>query len=178
MNTSWDDAAVVVENTFESRKVAVPRLLKKRLRCFMDIAIEGNAAGRITIELRPDVNPRTCENFRLLCTGERDLSYKGCKFHRIIPNFILQSGDVELKDQKKEGKGGMSIYGRSFADENLNKLSHAEYGVVSMANSGPHTNNSQFMIVVDPNGTDWRTYFSSSESRSSHMINVKLHVDD
>lgn len=67
----------------------------------------------------------------------------------------MQAGDVELKGEKKEGTGGMSIYGRSFADENLEKLTH-EYGVVSMANAGgAHTNNSQFMIVVDPNGTDW-----------------------
>lgn len=102
------------------------------------------------------MNPRTSENFRALCTGEHGWSYKDCKFHRIIPGFILQSGDVELKTQKKEGRGGVSIYGRSFADENMDKLSHDRYGVVSMANAGPHTNNSQFMITVDPEGTDWR----------------------
>lgn len=144
-----------------SQPVSVPKtgIFRKRARCFLDISIDGEAIGRIIIELRTDVNPRTCENFRLLCKGERELSYKGCKFHRIVPGFILQGGDVELKGQRKEGKGGRSIYGRSFADENLDQLSHDQYGVVSMANSGPHTNNSQFMIVVDEEGTDWRKFF-------------------
>lgn len=136
----------------------------------MDIAIDGEPAGRIVIELRPDVNPRTSENFRALCTGERDISYKGCKFTRIVPGFILQTGDVELKQQKKEGKGGISIYGRSFADENLEKLSHDRYGVVSMANAGPHTNNSQFMIIIDQKGTDWRTYLNTTNITEMHIF--------
>lgn len=150
-----DHGKVVVDKV--SQPVSVPKtgIFRKRARCFLDISIDGEAIGRIIIELRTDVNPRTCENFRLLCKGERELSYKGCKFHRIVPGFILQGGDVELKGQRKEGKGGRSIYGRSFADENLDQLSHDQYGVVSMANSGPHTNNSQFMIVVDEEGTDW-----------------------
>jgi len=155
-----------------------PRLLRKRLRCYMDISIDGQAAGRIIFELRPDVNPRTCENFRALCTGEQDMSYKGCKFHRIVPGFVLQSGDVELKAQPKEGNGGHSIYGRSFADEDLKKLSHSDFGVVSMANSGPHTNNSQFMIVVDPKGADWckfRICFLSSFCVSSRPILGRLY---
>lgn len=121
----------------------------------MDIEIDGESAGRIIFELRPDVAPRACENFRALCSDHEELSYQGCKFHKIVPEFILQTGDVELKGQKKEGTGGLSIYGRSFADESLDQLSHAEYGVVSMANSGPHTNNSQFMIVIDRKGADW-----------------------
>lgn len=139
-------------------KVPKTTILRKRTRCFLDISIDGGSVGRIIIELRPDVNPRTCENFRLLCTGERGYSYKDCKFHRIVPGFVLQTGDVELKQQRKEGRGGVSIYGRSFADENVDQLSHDRYGVVTMASGGPHTNNSQFMITVDHDGTDWCTY--------------------
>lgn len=148
---------MVKEPTTSTKPVKVPKthILKKKPRCFLDISIDGQSVGRIVIELRPDVNPRTCENFKALCTGEHGFSYKGCKFHRIVPGFVLQTGDVELKAQKKEGKGGLSIYGRSFADENLDQLTHDRYGVVSMANCGPHTNNSQFMIVVDQDGTDW-----------------------
>lgn len=167
-------SAIIVEVVVETGTYAarVPKpLLKKRFKCFLDIAIDGQFVGRLVIGLRPDVNPRTCENFRALCTGERDMSYKGCKFHRIVPGFILQSGDVELKGRKKEGRGGRSIYGRSFADENLTKLSHDSFGVVSMANSGPHTNSSQFMIIVDPKGTDWRTYpFINSLLRAQTFI--------
>lgn len=135
--------------------VQVPRG-RRRVRCFMDVAIDGEPAGRLVFELRSDLKPRTSENFRALCTGEHDISYKGCKFHKIVPGFVVQTGDVELKGSKNEGKGGRSIFGRSFADEKLEKLSHDAYGVVSMANSGPHTNGSQFMIVVDPKGADWR----------------------
>lgn len=163
--------AGVVRSASDTVKVPKSRIISKRIHCFMDIAIDGESAGRIIFELRPDVNPRTCENFRLLCTGERGLSYKDCKFHRIIPGFVLQTGDVELKTQKKEGRGGLSIYGRSFADENLKKLKHDGYGVVSMANAGPHTNNSQFMIVVDEKGTDWRkSCLSLSSSDYSSFV--------
>lgn len=150
---------VIIQAEPEPAKVPRQRLLKKRVRCYMDITIDDEPAGRIVIELRTDINPRTSENFRALCTGERGLSYQGCKFHRIVPGFIIQTGDVELKGQKKEGRGGKSIYGRSFADENIDKLSHDRYGIISMANCGPHTNSSQFMIVVDPKGTDWRKFF-------------------
>lgn len=138
-------------------KVSRKSMSRCRTRCYLDIAIDGEAVGRIVIELRTDVNPRTCENFRALCTAKYGYSYKECKFHRIIPNFVLQTGDVELKTEKREGNGGVSIYGRSFADEDLKTLRHHQYGIVSMANCGPHTNNSQFMIVMDPDGTEWRT---------------------
>lgn len=149
---------VIVEDSAGKPKAPKQRLLKKRIRCYMDIAVDGDSAGRLVFELRADMKPRTCENFRSLCTGEHGISYKDCKFHKIVPGFVLQTGDVELKGQKKEGKGGRSIYGRSFADEKLDKLSHDGYGVLSMANAGPHTNNSQFMIVIDPKGTDWCTF--------------------
>lgn len=148
------DVKEAVQPTAKPAKKVALRL-NKRVQCYLDIAVDGEPIGRIVIHLRPDVNPRTCDNFRALCTAEHGWSYAGCKFHRIVPGFILQTGDVELKHEKKEGKGGVSIYGRSFADEDLHKLSHDRFGVVTMANAGPHTNNSQFMITVDPEGTDW-----------------------
>jgi len=112
---------------------------------YFDIFIDSRAAGRIVFKLYDDICPRTSRNFRELSTGECGFGYKGSEFHRIVPEMMIQGGDITARD----GSGGHSIYGSSFRDESF-KFSHNRGGLLSMANRGPDTNSSQFFITTNP----------------------------
>lgn len=113
------------------------------LNPFFDIEIGGIFQGRVVFQLFDDVVPKTCRNFRYFCSGTP--SYEGSPFHRVIKDFMIQGGDITNGD----GTGGFSMYGPKFADENF-ELKHNQPGLLSMANSGPNTNGSQFFVTTKP----------------------------
>ena len=119
----------------------------KRARVYFDVQIGARPPARVEFELFSDILPRTCENFRALCTGEMggNLTYAGSAFHRVIRNFMIQGGDFTRGD----GTGGSSIYGSKFEDEGF-QFKHTCGHLLSMANAGPHTNGSQFFVTLRP----------------------------
>jgi cyclophilin family peptidyl-prolyl cis-trans isomerase len=158
----------------------------ENVRCFIDVQIGNDIdakKGRIEVELFNTVCPKTCENFRALCTGEkgmgkpkwsggktRPLCYKGSKFHRIIDRFMAQGGDFESMD----GSGGESIYGFSFPDEFDNGyITHSDRYLLSMANCGPNTNASQFFITFQP-----CLWLDTKHVVFGRVVKGKEHVDD
>uniref|UniRef100_A0A096N1K4 Peptidyl-prolyl cis-trans isomerase n=1 Tax=Papio anubis TaxID=9555 RepID=A0A096N1K4_PAPAN len=139
-----EDAAAAIDNMGEP----AAKKARSNPQVYMDIKIGNKPAGRIQMLLRSDVVPMTAENFRCLCTHEKGFGFKGSSFHRIIPQFMCQGGDFT----NHNGTGGKSIYGKKFDDENF-ILKHTGPGLLSMANSGPNTNGSQFFLTCDK--TDW-----------------------
>eukprot|EP01036_Dinobryon_divergens_P026078 gene26078-34686_t len=117
---------------------------------YMDIQIGGQSPRRIVFRLYDTIVPKTAQNFKSLCIGDRGigkvtqkpLQFKGSIFHRVIPGFMCQGGDFS----NKNGTGGESIYGAKFADESF-RVNHTKPGLLSMANAGPNTNGSQFFIT-------------------------------
>jgi len=130
-------------------KVMVPNANGDNPHVFFEIKHGDEILGKVIMQLYADITPKTAENFRSLCTGEKGeggmgkpLHYKGCGFHRVIKDFMIQGGDFTAGD----GTGGESIYGEKFADENF-IIKHTKAGQLSMANAGPGTNGSQFFIT-------------------------------
>lgn len=137
---------VVLETTMVGSSVSIDYLLH--------ITDSGSLQGTITVELYTEHAPRTCANYSTLASRGY---YNNQIFHRVIPNFMIQTGDPT-----GTGRGGSSIYGEKFADEISPSLKHVGAGVLSMANSGPNTNGSQYFITTAPTPVSRRACYRMS----------------
>lgn len=153
--TTWERPEPRYQNKDEAQNSTLRSApaIRPNPRVFFEIRIGNKEAGRIEMELWEDKVPKTVRNFLALCAGAGPgrhtrvpMHYKGCPFHRIVPGFMCQGGDFS----RRNGTGGESIYGLKFDDEAAGlRLLHDEPGLLSMANSGPNTNGSQFFITLD-----------------------------
>lgn len=140
-------------------------------RVSMEISIGGKKAGSLLIVLRKAFLPVTVFNFEFLCTGALGFGYKNSKFHRLIPGFVLQGGDITSGD----GFGGKSVFGDIFLDESF-YFNHSKRGVVSMANAGDDSNGSQFIITlaVLPQLDGEQVVFGEVEGKESFALLDKI----
>ena len=160
-------------------KTALNMKISSKNKYFMDIHSDINFNGRVVIELFADIVPKTCRNFRKIITQlPPKKSYIGCPFHKYIKGFVMVGGDIT----KHDGSGGKSIYGPTFRDENFT-LKHNQEGIVSMANDGKDSNNSQFFFVLRENGAPWldnkHVVFGIIINGLDYLIELgnKIHID-
>lgn len=138
------------ENNDSDSPLDLEKEENKLPKCFFDMTVDDKEIGRIEMELRSDIVPKTAENFRALCTGENGFGYEGSSFQRVIPEFMCQGGDFTIGN----GTGQKSIYGYRFDDENFD-LKHTGPGILSMANKGRNTNGSQFFLCTANKKLHW-----------------------
>lgn len=138
-NTEDEEELSASEETLNIVNKLHTAMIDKKSKIYFDISIDNKKMGRIVFKLFTDIVPKTCKNVLDLCKNK---AYKNNKFHRLVKDFCIQGGDITNND----GNGGISIYGNKFDDENF-KIKHDRPGIISMANSGPNTNNSQFFIT-------------------------------
>ncbi|XP_067911446.1 RING-type E3 ubiquitin-protein ligase PPIL2 isoform X2 [Heterodontus francisci] len=138
VSASFTSTAMMPETTHEAAAVEDDQVRYRYVKKKGYVRLHTNK-GDLNLELHCEMTPKACENFIKLC---KKGYYDGTIFHRSIRNFMIQGGDPT-----GTGTGGESYWGKPFKDEFKHNLSHAGRGILSMANSGPNTNKSQFFIT-------------------------------